>query len=107
MYKRQAWHHAELRLQLSGIYQTASTLVQQAWRWLQARRQWQLASKRLCLCETVSLGEKRFLAIVKVDGQHFLVGGASSSVSMLAQLGGQPEFADVLKQRRRVKRTKA
>lgn len=66
------------------------------WRWIQLRRQVQLASKRLWVCETASLGEKRFVAIVKADGQCFLVGGSGSSVGLLAPLSGYSEFGDVL-----------
>jgi flagellar biogenesis protein FliO len=40
----------------------------------------------LRLCETLSLGDKRFLAVVLVDQQKFLVGGAGNSVSLLAKL---------------------
>jgi hypothetical protein len=58
----------------------------------------QQAKKRLRVCETVSLGEKRFIAVVEVDGDQFLVGGSSSSVAMLAHLEPQPAFADVLGQ---------
>ncbi|HZD31229.1 MAG TPA: flagellar biosynthetic protein FliO [Candidatus Angelobacter sp.] len=82
-------------------YRRALAVVQRAWQWLQARRQWQLASRRMALCETVSLGEKRFLAIVKVDSQQFLVGGAAGSVSMLAQLNGRGEFGAILQQQRK------
>ena len=38
------------------------------------------------LCETLSLGEKRFLAVVLVEQQKFLVGGAGNSVNLLAKL---------------------
>jgi hypothetical protein len=54
--------------------------------------------KRLRVCETVSLGEKRFVAVVQVDGEEFLVGGASNSVCTLARLQRPQEFVDVLKQ---------
>jgi flagellar biogenesis protein FliO len=36
--------------------------------------------------ETVSLGEKRFVSILKVDGEQFLIGGSTSNVSLLAKL---------------------
>jgi len=85
---------------LAAAYSSSCKSLVKAWRWVQARRQLQLASKRLCLCESISLGEKRFLAIVKVDGQHFLVGGAPGSVSMLTQLAGEREFAEVLEESR-------
>jgi flagellar biogenesis protein FliO len=63
------------------------------------------ATKRLTVQETVSLGEKRFVAIVQVDGQQFLLGGAPNSVAMLAQLTGDqvvpeqalPTFSQALK----------
>ena len=38
------------------------------------------------LCETLSLGDRRFLALVRVGEQKFLVGAAGSSISMLAQI---------------------
>jgi len=41
------------------------------------------------LCETLSLGEKRFLAVVLVEQQKFLVGGAGNSVNLLAKLPGR------------------
>ena len=66
---------------------------------LQARR-----PRRLRMIESVPLGEKRFAAILQVDGQQFLVGGGSGSVSLLAQLGAPAEhtehpFAEILEQR--------
>ncbi len=66
--------------------------------WLQEKRKAQIAAKRLRVCETVSLGEKRFLSLVQVDGKQFLIGGAPNSVSMLAQLDSVQAFNDVLKQ---------
>lgn len=57
------------------------------------------AKKRLRVCETVSLGEKRFVAVIEVDGEQFLVGGASSSVTTLARLEPAQEFSQVLKGR--------
>jgi flagellar biogenesis protein FliO len=41
----------------------------------------------LRLSETLPLGEKRFVALVSVEGREFLIGGGASGVSMLAQLG--------------------
>ncbi|HEX5284304.1 MAG TPA: flagellar biosynthetic protein FliO [Bryocella sp.] len=49
------------------------------------------ASRRLSVNETVSLGEKRFVSILSVDGEQFLVGGSSSNVVLLAKLDkGEP-----------------
>src|SRR5690242_597744 len=38
--------------------------------------------KNLVLCETVSLGEKRFVAVVQFENERFLVGGSNASVSL-------------------------
>jgi Flagellar biosynthesis protein, FliO len=84
-----------------SAYRAALSSAQRMLGWLRARREWQRKSRRLSLCETISLGEKRFVAIVQVDDQHFLLGGASTSVSMLAQLNPQDNFAAVLQQRRK------
>ena len=43
--------------------------------------------RKLELLEVQQLGEKRFLAIVRVNKQQFLVGGGASSVLLLAELG--------------------
>jgi flagellar biosynthesis protein FliO len=60
--------------------------LQQIWQWLQRQHSRQQARKRLKVCETASLGEKRFVALVQVDCEQFLIGGSASSVSLLAQL---------------------
>src|SRR5579875_75163 len=55
------------------------------------------AKKRLQMLETVPLGEKRFVALVQVDGRQFLIGGAPSNVGMLAELSAEESFHQVLK----------
>jgi hypothetical protein len=85
--------------QLPKSFSEWTGLAERAWTWMRAQREWQLRSKRMTLCETVSLGEKRFLAIVKVDGEQFLVGGAAGSVSLLTQLNARGRFEAVLRQR--------
>jgi hypothetical protein len=67
------------------------------WSWLQHRLRTQQARKRLRVCESVSLGEKRFIAVVQVDGEQFLVGGSSTSVSTLAHLEQPREFSEVFR----------
>ena len=49
------------------------------------------------MAETVSLGEKRFVAVVQVDGRHFLVAGGPTNIALLAQLDANEPFEDVLK----------
>jgi hypothetical protein len=69
--------------------------------WNYSRRQLvsRQSRKRLRVCESVSLGEKRFVAVIEVDGEQFLVGGAASSVATLARLEPTQEFSEVLKRR--------
>jgi flagellar biogenesis protein FliO len=38
------------------------------------------------LCETLPLGEKRFLAIVQIERQRFLISATNQSVSLLRSL---------------------
>lgn len=42
--------------------------------------------KKLQVLETVSLGEKRFVTLLRVEGRKLLIGGSSSNVSLLASL---------------------
>jgi len=42
--------------------------------------------RRLRVCETLSLGERRFLAVIEFDHQEFLVGGSGNSLELLARL---------------------
>jgi Flagellar biosynthesis protein, FliO len=63
----------------------STTLISRAWTWLQKSNRFSNA-KQLRVAETVSLGEKRFVALIDVEGQKFLVGGGASGVSLLTQL---------------------
>jgi flagellar biogenesis protein FliO len=42
--------------------------------------------RKIELCETLSFGDRRFVALIAVEGQKFLVGGASNSISLLTSL---------------------
>ncbi|HLI35060.1 MAG TPA: flagellar biosynthetic protein FliO [Terriglobia bacterium] len=42
-------------------------------------------SREMRLCETLPLGEKRFLALVMIGDRKLLVGGAANSISLLAE----------------------
>jgi flagellar biogenesis protein FliO len=74
----------------------ASTLIFRVWNWIRHRQVFRTSSKRLRVAETVSLGEKRFVAVIQVDGGQYLVGGGASNVSLLAQLNGKDSFATLL-----------
>ena len=57
----------------------------QAWKWLTRSSRGVLArgvSRRLRVAETVSLGEKRFISILRVDGEQFLVGGSRPTLPL-------------------------
>jgi len=54
------------------------------------------APRRLRLCESLTLGEKRFVAVIQFDSQQFLVGGGAASVNLLARLGESPDFSALL-----------
>jgi flagellar biogenesis protein FliO len=71
-------------------------MVQRAWSWL--HRKYAIgANKRLRVAETVSLGEKRFVALIRVEDCEFLIGGGSSGVSLLTQLGTVPGAANAMR----------
>lgn len=70
------------------------TTLLQAWKWLTQHSRGVLThrvSRRLKVAETVSLGEKRFVSIVQVDGEQFLVGGSSANIVLLAKLEATAE----------------
>lgn len=55
--------------------------------------------RELRLCESVSLGEKRFVAVIEVGAQRFLIGGTNQSVTLLGRLRRtppSPDFAQLL-----------
>jgi len=52
-------------------------------------------ARKLRVCETVSLGEKRFAAVLEYGKQKFLVGGAAQSVQLLTELQ-TPQFQKTL-----------
>ena len=49
------------------------------------------------MAATASLGEKRFVAVIRVDGLEFLIGGGATNIALLAQLDGKKSFADLLR----------
>jgi flagellar biogenesis protein FliO len=74
------------QLQLSALLATVSTRMRQAWQWLERKRTEQFTSRRLRVAETMSLGEKRFVSIVQVDGVEMLLGGSPGNVALLKVL---------------------
>jgi flagellar biogenesis protein FliO len=88
-----------MTLRKTSAWREFQSCIQRVWQWFQHQRQTQQRNKRLRVSETVSLGEKRFLAVVQIDREQFLVGGSASSVSMLTRLENPTGFAEVLQQR--------
>lgn len=84
---------------MTRFWRSMAAQLTGAWNWVLEKFKSHQVRKRLRVCETVSLGEKRFLAVVQVDGEQFLVGGSSSSVSTLAHLERARDFSDVFQRR--------
>jgi hypothetical protein len=70
---------------LSNPHPSPSSPLLRAWSWIN-RKYTLSATKQLRVAETVSLGDKRFVAVVHVAGQKFLIGGGAQGVSLLTQL---------------------
>jgi len=69
--------------------------------WVRITRLWHKAGVRgtrrqLRLCESLSLGEKRFVAVVAFESERFLIGGGAGTVNLLARLGDSADFPEVL-----------
>ncbi|MGA8939637.1 MAG: flagellar biosynthetic protein FliO [Acidobacteriaceae bacterium] len=82
------WILSLLRSSASGQKRSDSNALTLAWVWLRAKYTIS-TTKRLRVSETISLGEKRFVAIVAVEGREFLIGGGTAGMSLLAQLGAE------------------
>jgi len=64
--------------------------------WILQKIKVQPARKTLRLCENLPLGEKRFVAVIQVESERFLIGGAAGSVSLLTRLQETPNFSESL-----------
>jgi hypothetical protein len=71
-----------------------NAVLLRAWKWVTRHSRGVLARgvpRRLKVAETVSLGEKRFISILQVDDEQFLVAGSPSNIVLLAKLESKPE----------------
>lgn len=59
--------------------------------WERILRMSRRAPRRLRLCESLPLGERRFVAVVEFEESRFLVGGTSSSLVLLSRLADAGE----------------
>jgi len=85
-----------VRLPTGLRMETVRRRLASAWNWARKQTKCRQAKKRLHVRETVSLGEKRFVAVIEVDGKHFLLGGAQNSVTAIARLEPSEQISDVL-----------
>ncbi len=67
--------------------------------WCGKKRAQQRGMRRLHVAETLSLGEKRFVSILQVDGAEFLVAGTSTSLSIIESLDKRRTFEELLQQK--------
>jgi len=72
----------------------AGSWARTLWAWLMhhSRRE----PRSLRLCESLPLGDRRFVAVVQYERARFLVGGTSASLVMLARLGSEGDEGTVL-----------
>lgn len=73
----------------------ADGLLIRGWAWLKKNNKFS-AARQLRVAETISLGEKRFVSVIHIDGQKFLIGGGSQGVTLLTQLGSAQAGSDPL-----------
>ena len=71
---------------VQALVQALGRQVRSAWKWLESRRSAHFAARRLHVTETLSLGEKRFVSIIEVDGTQYLIGGSAENVQLLTRL---------------------
>jgi hypothetical protein len=90
---KQRGEESNFRPWLELTQQGPLSRLARAWSWLHSKYT-KTTAKRLRLSEVVSLGDKRFVALVKVEDREFLVGGAASGLSLLAQLEKTSEPAN-------------
>lgn len=84
-----AWFSRAWKTSLAVISISCANSIKRsscAWKRIREQQIARYKHKRLQVAETVSLGEKRFVAVIKVDGREFLIGGGATNVALLAQL---------------------
>jgi hypothetical protein len=69
-----------LRISRNSLFERLGAL------WARLRRMSARAPKRLRLCESLPLGERRFVAVVEFESERFLLGGTASSLTLLSRL---------------------
>ena len=75
--------------------QRPNGLLSRGWAWLKKNNKFTV-TKQMRVAETISLGEKRFVSVIHVDGQKFLIGGGAQGVTLLTELSKSQSTADAL-----------
>jgi flagellar biogenesis protein FliO len=77
----------------SAVFGSTPALPARESLWRRGRALWQQLievgrrpPKRLRLCESLSMGDRRFVAVVAYERSRFLLGGTSGSLALLARL---------------------
>jgi hypothetical protein len=84
-----------------GLTLNGAGLLSSVVKWFRARRVQSAQASKLRVSETIQLGDKRFVSVIHVDGQRFLIGGSSSSVALLTQLdSSESTFGETLRRAR-------
>jgi flagellar biogenesis protein FliO len=66
------------------------TSLVQAFRALLRSARVRRRERSLRLCETLALGEKRFLAVIEFEERRFLIGATNQSISLIDRLDSTP-----------------
>lgn len=82
-----------------GSGDTTCTTRPDAWKralelWQRVKSVTSRAPRRLRLCESLALGERRFVAVVEFEEFRFLLGGTSASLVLLARLDREDVSSD-------------
>jgi flagellar biogenesis protein FliO len=77
---------AETQSSIEPMLSALWTRLRSAFSCVNVRRR----QRQLQLCESISLGEKRLIAVVQVDQQRFLVAATPQTISLLQALDPAP-----------------
>jgi len=66
--------------------------IQRCWKTASASFARRHHVRHLALLETLSLGERRFVAIVRCGGERFLLGATGNSIALLTRLAAEADF---------------
>lgn len=83
------WHFMPTKIQSrhpeAAVAPASRGVLNRVFAWLQTSYR-NRNVRKLRVTETVSLGEKRFVAILHVDDRKYLIGGGASSVALLTSI---------------------